>query len=242
MQYIIEHRAPCSVIAFGAHPDDVELFTGATIASLAKQDIPVLIVDSSLSEYSSNGTVEQRLEEACLSAEILGASGRINLEIPDCQFHKHEEQLILEVVKVLRTHKPKWLIGPGKTCRHPDHQSLSTCLERAVHLCSLSKFNTQQDTCSRPKTLHMLDERSIEPDIIIDVSDTWELKLKSLHAYQSQFSFSPNKTKTQLNQNFLEFIDNRDRGFGLQIGCEYGEGFSYPGALPIANPLKLFSD
>ncbi|MFT7113430.1 MAG: bacillithiol biosynthesis deacetylase BshB1 [Candidatus Azotimanducaceae bacterium] len=219
------------VLAFGAHPDDVELGAGGTIAKLIADGKSVGMVDLTRGELGTRGTAEIRDNEARAAAEILGVSFRINLEFRD-GFFVNDEKHQLEIVKVLRKYRPEICIVNAPHDRHPDHGEGSELLVKAAFLSGLRKVETVVDTIIqevwRPKALyHYIQFLNLEPDLIVDVSEHVETKMNSIKAYKSQFFDRNSKEPATVisSKEFLDSVENRAMDMGRLIGKEYGEAF-----------------
>lgn len=208
------------VIAVGAHPDDIEIACGGTLAKLAKQGHKVGIIDLTDGEPTPGSTgPEMRLAEARKAAETLGAAKRITLELPNRRlFDSFEARVAL--AKEFRKHRPRLVIGlGGKTpTASPDHYQASLITEAAVFYSKLSKWKEHFGDLEPyvvPKQLECyLSFRDFAPSerstLVIDISDTLETKLTAIRAYVSQFP--PAKA---------HFCD-RIRAFAIQQGMTAG--------------------
>lgn len=228
----------CDVVAFGAHPDDVELFAGGTICSLVDQGHSVGIVDLTRGELGSRGTVRGRAAEAAEAARILGVRTRLNLDIPDGDIaDTHENRL--KVIRTLRALRPHILLINAPDCRHPDHPAAARLVGDAVFQSGLTKIETQDENgvsqeAWRPHhVLHYIQSIELEPTLVVDVSDVWERRMQALRAYKSQFHSpdyvaSPDEPETFIsNPAFMQWIEARMRVAGYRIGATYGEPFIY---------------
>jgi bacillithiol biosynthesis deacetylase BshB1 len=229
-------------LAFGPHPDDVELFCSGVMIKLKKQGFSTAIADLTGGELSSNGDLETRLAEAQKAKQILGLDIRINLGLRDGSLILSWENR-QEIIKTIRTLRPKICLIPYWEDRHPDHESASVLLKRSIFDAGLKKIETDQEAY-RPDTLifYML-HKFFDPTFVVDISNQMDQKLESINAYVSQFSSALKKeTSTFINKpEFLKSIITRAEFLGLQIGVKYGEGFYYPGAMKIDNIITFFS-
>jgi len=227
-------------LAFGAHPDDIECGIGGTIAKLTKKGYTVGLVDLTLGEMATNGSVEERQEEAFKAMEILGASFRINLEIPDRGITFSKEN-IEKVVEVLRKAEPKVIVAPNWVDRHPDHEKAGFLVKEGFFNAGLKKILPMLQPIKRPeKFLRYFLTIPGTPSFVVDVSAYYGIKKKAILAHTSQFSHRPEFTQTFLNEGqFLGRIESRDLFFGSQIGARYGEGFLMQELLELEHPLVL---
>ncbi|WP_227767134.1 bacillithiol biosynthesis deacetylase BshB1 [Zhaonella formicivorans] len=227
------------LIAFGAHPDDVEIGCGGLIASTLKRKMRVGIVDLTRGEMASTGTVEERAEEAARAAEILGVTWRVNLGIPDRNVQINEVNL-QEVVKVIRQGRPKVIVAPFWQDRHPDHVNCSRLVAEAFFSAGLWKFYPELKPY-RPKRLfyYYLNHYHAKPSFVVDISPYFELKLRAIQAHHSQFDENRLRTTGLNTGSFLEVLEARNRYFGSLIGVKYGEAFFSKEMLAVSNPLDL---
>ncbi len=221
-----------SLLAFGAHPDDIELGAGGTIAKHIAAGFKAGLVDLTLGEMGTRGTVEGRRNEAKEAGRILGAECRYNLELAD-GFLRADKESLKKVVQVIRFHQPDIVICNAITDRHPDHGRGSNLVSEACFLAGLAKWETdfkgQEQKAWRPQAVyHYIQFQEIKPDLIVDISGFEEIKLKSVLAHSSQF-YDPNSDEAETvisSKGFLESVDYRAKNYGRQIGVEYGEAFT----------------
>lgn len=215
------------ILAFAAHPDDVELAASGTIIKHIKQGKSVAIVDLTQGELGSRGSAELRLKEADDSAKILGLSARENLNLGDGFFEINQENL-LEVIKMIRKYQPEIVLCNAEEDRHPDHGRASELVSRACFLSGLIKIETGQNA-HRPKAIYKyIQDRYLKPDFVVDITEEMDTKMDSILAFSSQFyqEGDDNEPKTPISsKDFLEFVKARAREFGRNINATYGEGF-----------------
>src|SRR5690554_1223941 len=234
------------VLAIGAHPDDVELAAGGTIAKSVLQGKKVAIVDLTQGELGSRGTIASRYEEAANAAEILGVEHRENLKLADGFFEDTKESL-LKLVIAIRKYQPEIVLANAPTDRHPDHGRGSNFISRACFLAGLLKIKTevdgQQQKHWRPKVVYFyVQDRYLKPDFIVDISENRDTKFKAILAYKTQF-FQADMTgpKTPISgQDFLDALEARLVQNGRDIGLKYGEVFIGECPIGIADLSKLF--
>ena len=233
------------ILAFGAHPDDVELGSGATIAKEISLGKKVGIVDLTRGELGTRGSSELRKVEATNAAEILGVSVRENLGFAD-GFFVNDKKHQLEVIKMIRKYQPEIVLCNAIDDRHIDHGKGSKLVSDACFLSGLQKIETELDGLAqekwRPKVVyHYIQWKNIEPDFVLDVSGFIDKKINSVMAYSSQF-YDPNSKEPQTpitSKNFTDSIEYRARDLGRLIGVDYGEGFTSERFVAVDSLHKL---
>ena len=220
------------ILAIGAHPDDVELGCGATIAKEMANGKKVGILDLTRGELGTRGSAEIRDKEAAASAEILGVSFRENLGLAD-GFFINDKEAQLKIIEVLRKYQPNIVLCNAIDDRHIDHGKGSKLTSDACFLSGLKKIETEYESIKqeawRPKYVyHYIQWKNIQPDFVVDVSGFMDKKLKAIKAFDSQF-FDPNSNEPETpitSKNFLNSIKYRAEDLGRLIGKEHGEGFT----------------
>ncbi|MBD1381680.1 bacillithiol biosynthesis deacetylase BshB1 [Metabacillus arenae] len=214
------------ILAFGAHPDDVEIGMGGTIAKYAQNGYKIGICDLTKAELSSNGTVQIRQIEAKSAGEILGIQKRIFMNLPDRGLFLNEEQ-IRQVVTIIRLYKPKAVFAPYFEDRHPDHGNCAQLVKEAVFSAAVRKYeDVQKQTEHRVKHVYFYMINGFhKPDFMVDISKTMGFKIEALQAYQSQFVKTEGSLETPLVNGYIESVKSRERLFGKEVGVEYAEGF-----------------
>jgi bacillithiol biosynthesis deacetylase BshB1 len=233
------------ILVFAVHPDDAELGCSGTILKHIALGKKVGIVDFTRGELGTRGTAETRDEEAAESAKILGLHVRENLRFKD-GFFKNDETHQLEVIKMVRKYQPEIILTNALHDRHPDHARAGDLANDAIFLSGLIKVETKLDGVSqaawRPRlVLQYIQDRYIEPDIIIDITDFINQKEECIRAFKTQFDSKDNKEpQTYISSpEFLDSVTGRAREFGKQIGVKYGEGFTSRKLLGIDNLFDL---
>lgn len=234
------------ILAFGAHPDDVELGCGATLAKEIANGKKVGIIDLTRGELGTRGTSKTRDAEANEAAKILGVQVRENLEFAD-GFFVNNEQHQLEIIKTLRKYQPDIVLCNAIDDRHIDHGKGSKLVSDACFLSGLIKIETEVErklqTQWRPKAVyHYIQWKNIEPDVVVDVSGFMDIKMKAVLAYKTQF-YNPDSKAPETpisSKNFTDSIDYRAKDLGRLIGTEHAEGFTverYPAVESLFNLL-----
>lgn len=234
------------ILAFGAHPDDVELGCGATIAKEVSLGKKVGIVDLTRGELGTRGSADLRDKEAAGAAKILGVSVRENLRFAD-GFFVNDKEHQLEVIRMIRKYQPKIVLCNAISDRHIDHPKGSSLVSDACFLSGLSKIETKvegklQEKWRPENVYHYIQWKNIEPDFVVNVSKFIDIKTKAVLAYSSQF-FDPNSNEPETpitSKNFIESVNYRARDLGRIIGVDYAEGFTTERYVSIENLDKLF--
>jgi bacillithiol biosynthesis deacetylase BshB1 len=233
------------ILAFGAHPDDVELGCGGTIAKEISLGKKIGIVDLTRGELGTRGSAEIRDEEAANSADILGVSVRENLRFAD-GFFQNDKKHQLEIIKMIRKYQPEIVLCNAIDDRHIDHPKGSNLVSDACFLSGLLKIETEiggkQQEKWRPKQVyHYIQWKNIKPDFVVDITDFMDIKEKSVLAYSSQF-YDPtsNEPETPItSKNFTDSVNYRAKDLGRLIGVEYAEGFTSERYVAVKNLSKL---
>lgn len=222
------------ILAIGVHPDDVELGCSGTLINEIKRGKKVGILDLTQGELGTRGTIETRYKEAASAAMIIGATVRENLKMRD-GFFANDESHQMQLIQAVRKYQPEIVIGNILHDRHPDHGRAGHLISDACYLSGLSKIETKDNSGQmqqkwRPKYfLQYMQDWYHEPDLLIDVSDVFEQKMKAIEAYSTQFHVSDKSTEgpqTYISTpDFLESIIARARMLGKRIGVKYAEGF-----------------
>jgi N-acetylglucosamine malate deacetylase 1 len=234
------------ILVLAAHPDDAELGCGGTIAKHTALGDKVGIVDLTRGELGTRGTVETRKQEAGDSARILGVAARENLGLPDGFFRNDpDSQLIL--VRAIRKYQPRIILANAVYDRHIDHGKGASLAYDASFLSGLVKIETKDDEGKmqpawRPEAVyHYVQSQFITPDFIVDISDQWEVKMKAIKAFSSQF-FNPasQEPETYISKpGFLKMLEARAVEYGHAIGATYGEGFTTRRFIGVDSLFKL---
>lgn len=230
------------ILALAAHPDDTELCCGGTLTALAGQGKKVGVIDFTQGEMGTRGTPQKRLKEASSAADIVGLKVRKNLGIPDTNIQNTRKNQ-LKIIQQVRKYRPHLCLVGAPADRHPDHGQATQLALDALFYSGLTKIKTvdEQDTPQerwRPShILHYMQDRPFEPDIIFDITKTFETKIEAILAFETQFNVedSGDEPATYISNNdFFKGIESRARHYGHLIGATYGEPFKYyNGPLPM---------
>jgi len=239
---------PVYALAFGAHPDDVELACGATLLKIMDEGRRVAVCDLTKGEMGTAGTPETRRKEALLAAEKMGYVAREALDFGDSELFYTRENLH-ELIRIIRKYRPDTVFGNPPDERHPDHMKASRLISDACFYAGLRKIETVENgvpqQAHRPKhLLYYIQFKQTEPEIIVDVSSTFERSRQGVLAFGSQFQRDENSNQpvTMINRKeFLPGLEARARSLGEQIGVMYGEGFLLHGVLGIDRFTEVFT-
>lgn len=220
------------ILAFGAHPDDVELGCSGTILKEISLGKTVGIIDLTRGELGTRGSAAIRDQEAAAAAKILGVSIRENLEMRD-GFFINDEKHQLEVIKMIRKYQPEIVLCNAIDDRHIDHAKGSKLVSDACFLSGLLKIVTNHDGVEqkpwRPKLVyHYIQWKNIVPDFVVDITGFTDKKTESILAYKSQF-YDPNSKEPEspiTSKNFFESLNYRSRDLGRLAGVDHAEGFT----------------
>jgi bacillithiol biosynthesis deacetylase BshB1 len=213
------------VLVFGPHADDIEIGVGGTVARHAAEGLRVGLCDLTRAELSSNGTPEQRLEEADAAARVLGAAWRENLGWPDGGIEPTSAN-IRSAVDLIRRTRPRVIAIPFGADRHPDHVAASSVLQKAVFESGLRRYQTDAEAWRPEWVCCYFINDSVRPSFVVDVSAHYETKRKALACYASQFEAQSQKSvATRLTApTFRQLIESRDAQFGALAGVAFAEG------------------
>ena len=214
------------ILAIGAHPDDVELGCGGTLAKEISLGKKVGIIDLTKGELGTRGTDITRKEEAAHAAEILGIAVRENLDLGD-GFFMNEKEAQFKVIEVIRKYQPDVIISNAPSDRHPDHAKGSELVNNAIFLSGLPKIENGLAPWRPKKHFHYIQWLPLEPSFVVDITGFLGKKVESCLAYKTQF-FDPNSEEPLTpiaTKNFTDSIEYRAMDLGRLIGTEAGEGF-----------------
>ncbi len=232
------------VLAFGAHPDDVELFCGGVVLRLGELGYTIGVVDLTRGEKASHGTVDERARETDAASAELGLAWRDNLQLPDTELAPTTAQ-ITTVVEVLRRRRPELVLAPWIEDRHPDHAAASELVSRAVFYAGVQKFASGAGERFVPRqVLYYAMRHRMTPSFIIDTSSVAARKARAIACYQSQVTRRTGDEAATLISapGAVSAIDARDRYYGSMIGVSHGEPVRTAMTPGLVDPLRHFRD
>jgi bacillithiol biosynthesis deacetylase BshB1 len=215
------------IIAFAAHPDDVELACSGTLIKHIQQGKKVGVIDLTRGELGTRGNVPTRMKEAEISSQIMKLAVRENLDLPDGFLAENEDSL-KKIIEAIRKYQPEIVLCNAKYDRHPDHGLAGQIVSRACFLSGLIKIETGQPAWRPKMVYHYIQDRFIQPDLIIDITDQFEERMKTVLAFKSQFfNADSNEPLTPIaTKEFLDNLKGRLLQLGRLINSTYGEGFT----------------
>jgi bacillithiol biosynthesis deacetylase BshB1 len=232
--YSVSCSMKLDILAIGVHPDDVELGCSGTLINEIRRGKTAGIVDLTQGELGTRGTVETRYTEAADAARIIGVAVRENLKMRD-GFFRNDEAHQLQLIQTIRKYRPDIIIGNILNDRHPDHGRAGHLISDACFLSGLARISTKDEQGNeqekwRPRYfLQYMQDWYHEPDLLIDISDSFEQRMQAVQAYATQFHTSPSGEEgpqTYISTpDFLDSIIARARMLGKRIGVKYAEGF-----------------
>lgn len=234
------------VLAIAAHPDDIEMTCSGTILSLIAQGKTVAGIDLTRGELGTRGTPEIRAQEAAEGTRIMQLSARENLGFAD-GFFRNDEAHQRALIAVIRTYKPAIVLTNTPDDRHPDHGRAAQLVVDSCFYAGLRMIETigpdgQPQAAHRPLFVyHFIQDRSLKPDFVVDITPYWDQKIAAIKAYKSQF-FDPTSTEPQSyisGESFMSFLESRTREHGHMIGATFGEGFISKRMLGITDLFAL---
>jgi bacillithiol biosynthesis deacetylase BshB1 len=233
------------ILAFGAHPDDVELSCSATLMKHKDLGYKIGIIDLTRGEMGTRGSVEQRNQEAINAAVIMQLDARENLDLPDGFIENNKEQQ-LSIIKMIRKYQPEIIITNAFSDRHPDHGNAQKLVEEASFKAGLRKIETSIDGRAqkawRPKLNYQyIQYRMQQPDLVIDTTGYMDRKIAAIKAYASQF-YNPDSKEPQTliaSESFFDSITSRDQEMGRCIERPFAEGFTVSRTIGAKNLFDL---
>jgi bacillithiol biosynthesis deacetylase BshB1 len=233
------------ILCITAHPDDVEISMAGTVLHHIAMGRTVGLVELTAGELGTRGTPEIRRQEAEAARVVLGGAFRYQLGLADGFFRMDRESL-LRVVEVLRKHRPKVVLTNAITDRHPDHGRGAKLVAEACFLSGLRQITTSSDGTAqeawRPTTvLHAVQDRWIEPHLVVDITPFWPKKMEALKCFASQFHDPASKEPTSpiATPDFLPFLEGRAREMGRLLGVTFGEGYTASRPVGVDDLLTL---
>ncbi len=230
------------ILAFGAHPDDVELSCSGTLIKCIRQGYQAGIIDLTAGELGTRGNPELRFKEAEAAAKLMKVAVRHNAGIPDGDISNTAENRKI-LIEYIRRYQPKIVLLPYFSDRHPDHENASVLIEQACFYAGLVKIETETSAYRPPNLIYYYFNRVENVRLIVDISAEIEAKMQAIAAFKSQF-YDPRSDEPETfisSKGFMEYIKARAQYYGRQIGCEYGEPFWMKSALKIDNLMATFA-
>lgn len=231
------------VVAFAAHPDDVELYAGGLCAALVKAGATLALVDLTRGELGTRGDAGTRAREATEAARILGAASRECLDLPDGAISSADAEHARAVVEALRRHRPALVLAPWDVDPHPDHRETALLVRRARFLARLPKLAAGGEPFAPGPVLFYEQKTPFEPDVVVDIGAVLDVKRAAVRAYASQFTRPPgDPARTEISEpSFHEVLEARARVHGARIGVTWGEGYKREGPQAVLDPRHLFA-
>ena len=235
------------ILAFAAHPDDVELSCSGTLLKHQKLGLKIGIIDLTKGELGTRGNAEIRALESAQASKILNLSARENLGFAD-GFFKNDEEHLLSVITKIRKYQPEIILANAIEDRHPDHARAAKLVQDACFYAGLVKINTLDDNnmpqlAWRPKSIfHYIQYNYIKPDFVIDISSEMDTKINAVLAYSSQF-YDPNSKEPETPISSLAFLNSlkeRASDLGRMINVNYAEGFTTTRITGVKNLMDLY--
>lgn len=228
------------ILAFGAHPDDVEISCAGTILKHNELGYKCGVIDLTQGELGTRGTAELRLQEAERAKNILGLEARENLGFAD-GFFQNDKEHQLPIIEMIRKYQPEIVLANSIHDRHPDHGKAAKLVADSCFLSGLIKIETGQEAW-RPRALyHYIQDKYIHPDLTIDITPYFDKKMESIMAYTSQFYVQDSDLpETPISgKDFLDFLVGRAKVVGRPIGAELAEGFTAARNIGVKNLFDL---
>jgi bacillithiol biosynthesis deacetylase BshB1 len=218
-------------IFFGAHPDDAELSCGGTIAKMVSANKKIGIADLTSGELGTRGSKETRFKELEKASKVLNISVRDNLGIKDGSIENSKSNQ-KKIITLLRKYRPSVIFIPYEKDRHPDHQNANRLIKESAFYSGLNKIKTSfrgktQNSFRPSKNYYFMQTYTFEPSFIVDITDYFEIKMKAVKCYSSQF-YDPKSSEPNTfisDKKFIEYLEARAAFYGFQIGVKYGEPF-----------------
>jgi N-acetylglucosamine malate deacetylase 1 len=226
------------LISIGAHPDDVEVGTGGVLISLNRRGFKTGIVYLTKGEMGTGGTAEIRAEESINAAKVIGSDLLETYDWGDCQLFDTNERR-LQLAALIRKYKPRVILSPypkvghGKRQSHPDHVAAGQITINAANYATLKKLPIEGEPHPVSRIFHYFLPPGLSPDFVVDISDCFKDWIEALKCHKSQF-LNPEKSR-----NYIWSLESMARSFGIQSGCEYGQGFVSIEPLRIVDLLDL---
>jgi bacillithiol biosynthesis deacetylase BshB1 len=229
------------ILAFGAHPDDVELCVGGTLIKSVIAGYKVGIVDLTIGEMGTRGDTKTRIKEAYTAAKILGVDIREQLNLGDSKLDEVSYEKRLGIATLIRKFRPAIILAPYQQDRHPDHAAAGRLIERACFDARLTKLELGYHIHAPNIILYYPLHDYVEPSLVMDISDVFSQKMKAIKAYNSQF-FAPvakNEFPPVGISNYIFHIESRSRFYGSLIDVDFGEAFWVKGPIKVNDIVNI---
>lgn len=218
-----------NLLAFGAHPDDVECAVAGTLRKHIAMGKEIAIVDLTAGEMGSYGTVERRKIESEVAAKIIGVKHREQLNLPDGGIENNETNRLL-LIQIIRKYQPEIILCNAIHDRHPDHANAAKLVADAAFLSGLKKKETIYEGNAqepwRPQAVyHYIQDYFIDPDFVIDITEHMDKKMEAILAFTSQF-VDPKDNSANSILGLLNQIKSMNSIYGRPINAAYAEGFT----------------
>jgi bacillithiol biosynthesis deacetylase BshB1 len=233
------------VLAFGTHPDDLEIACGGTLILLARKGYRVGAADLTRGELGTRGTAASRAREAADASHVLGLSMRVNLGIPDGNIETSQENL-MTVIRLIRQHRPRLVLAPFWEERHPDHVRASRLVSEAVFYAGLAKIETGEPSFRPYRILYYVSRIEFTPSFVVDISSSFEARMEAIRCYRTQFHHGKSEADPKQKETLLstplamEVFETLTRYYGAMIGVRHGEPFVMREAMEITDPVAFF--
>ena len=233
------------MLAFGTHPDDLEIACGGTLRLLSARGHRVGACDLTRGELGTRGTAETRDRESAAATRVMGLSLRVNLGLPDGGIEINQETL-LAVVRVIREHRPRLVLAPYWQERHPDHVHVSQLISEAAFYSGLPKIETGQPSFRPFRILYYVSRIEFTPSFVVDITSTFQAKVEAIRCYRTQFHHGRaqagrNQKETLLSTPLaMDVFETISRYYGAMIGAPHGEPFLMRESMELADPVEFF--
>ena len=231
------------ILAFGAHPDDVELAAGGTLLKAARAGSATGVITLTRGETGTRGSLEERAAEFNAASRLMGLAHHEMLSLPDGRLAADEESK-LAVVREIREHRPTILLLPYWEDRHPDHGAASRIVQEAAFLAGLRKLETGQEPHRPAELVYYMSSWEFEPSFVVDISAQIEEKKRAIQAYGTQVynpSLATGEEQTFISsEHFWQLLLSRMAHYGRLIGASFAEPFRIRGLVEIADLVGAF--
>jgi len=229
------------VLAFGPHPDDIEMGCGGTLVKLKDIGYSIGVIDLTAGEMGTRGTAQLRARESEKASEILGVEFRKNLNMPDGRLWNNDDNR-KKVIGIIRTYRSKIIISAHWLDDHPDHVQGAHILKDAYYMAGFRNMYGDLESHRPAAILYYMCRQEFEPTFIVDITKEFDRKMDAVKAYASQFYNSKSdEPETPLSHpDFLDLFTVRAKYYGKMIGCTYGEPFFTKYPPPVDDPVAVW--